>query len=105
QARTEFPLPMAIASRFARESLRPILGSSSRHGPRQKIGENETVALDDFAHLDRDFALEHGPRIRERVELAILAARVHARRQFAEQMRIESPASKRTIELARVNTR
>jgi len=96
---------MAIASRFAREWLRLILSSSSRGGLWQEIGENEAVALDDFAYLDRDFTIEHRPRIRERVELAILAARVDARRKFAEQMRIESPASKRTIELARVNTR
>ena len=56
------------------------------------IGEHESVAVDDLAEVDIDRAGEHRAVIDERMELAVLAARVDAGRQIGEQRAVEVAA-------------
>ena len=54
-----------------------------------QVGEDEAVALDDFADGDRDRGGEHRAGVHEGVELAALAAGVDRRRQLGEQRGVE----------------
>ena len=59
-----------------------------------KIREGEAVTIDDFTEAHGDRVIEHRARMRKRVELAILAARIDICGQVVEQRLIEGPAGK-----------
>src|SRR5687768_7143876 len=69
------------------------------------ICEDETVALDDRAELVGNRMVKHRPRERERMELAVLAARIDGWGQIVQQRSIEDAARKGTIELSRIDAR
>ena len=56
------------------------------------IGEDESVALDDLAAFDGDWAMEHGAVEDAGVKLAVLAAGVDAWGKFGEEILVEVAA-------------
>ena len=67
-----------------------IPGSTLRDARMIRI--RKPIALDRLADRDVDPPVEHRPRDHARVKLALLAARVGARRQFGEQRVVEAAA-------------
>ena len=57
--------------------------------PRAADGYDKNNGFDDITHTQRNGTVEHRPGVAERVELAVLAARVDACRQFREQFEIK----------------
>ncbi len=53
------------------------------------VGEDESVAFDDLAAFDRDWVTEHWTVVDAGVELAVFAAGVDTRREFAEEIFVE----------------
>lgn len=79
---------------MARWELSPFLfvarsedGFDSRR--QANVGEDESVALDDFAAFDGDRVTEHGAVVDAGVELAVLAAGVDVGREVAEEVFVE----------------
>ncbi len=64
----------------------------------QHIRKDEPVTFDDLAELDRQRVLEHRAGVRERVELATLAAGVNRCRQRLEQRGVEGTSRERSVQ-------
>src|SRR5204862_6786472 len=72
--------------------------------PPLQICNHKSVALDGHTGLDRNGPREHRAVVRERVELAALAAGIGAGGQVREQCGVEFTAGKCAIELSRIDT-
>src|SRR5437899_2010764 len=64
----------------------------------QKITKDKTIAIDDFSRSNGDGRSKNRAIEDERVELAVFAARVNARRKIVEKGFVEFAASEATIE-------
>ena len=91
----------------AMRDLSPLLFPLFNRGTslRDYIGEDKTFALDRFTYAHGNLLGEHRPRRDRGVKFAVLAARVDAVRQVAQQFRIEAPSGETAIELARIEAR
>lgn len=69
----------------------------------KQVAEDEAVSLDGLAAAAADRSVEDRATVNERVELAVLTARVDTRREVGEQLRVEGATGERAIELLRVN--
>ena len=57
-------------------------------------------AIDCFANLDSQRLLENRPGESKRMEFAILAARIHIRREATDEIRVDVPAQGRFIQIS-----
>ena len=91
--------PAGRASRWSLRSGRRCAQDSAH----ETSAKTKPVAVHDLAGVTVTGWSNIGPIVRERMELAALAARVDAGRQVASSASIELPAGERSIEMLRVD--
>src|SRR5262252_334855 len=77
-----------------------IWGSGGKH-----VRENEAVAMNDLAGLNRDRVREHRTGVRERMKFSALAAGIDGSRKIVEEPSVEVAACERLVENPWIDTR
>ena len=87
-----------------RASLKARLTRNRSGRTREKIGEDETVARDDFTDIDGNGKREHRAGAGERVELAVFAAGIDGGGKIGEKLFVKGAAGEADVEFFRVDT-